>query len=152
MIHQLHELVFFGDGNSPFEVKDCMKAILNVAHHFRKEYSYFERMKSLPHEILFFRLARKDRQDVDDAYMESLTDVVNICKRMNAFPILTHCQRGAHRGPASAIFTAWHLSGRSLTSLQELNLKAQTFVPTLKPGHPKIYYTTMLKWCEAHSV
>ena len=152
MLWNLTEDVWFGDGHAPFEAIDNglpVGAIINVAHHLRSRYNYWQRLGKIRHDILFLRLAKKDREDIDDVYANAMASFVDSCVLMCKLPIVTHCQMGGHRGPTSAIFVAWHLAGRTHRSLDRLEKRAIAFRPRLVRG--RNYYRSTMAWCREHS-
>ena len=153
MIHKLTHDVWFGNADAPFEamqMKPRPNAILNVAHHFRDRFNYFERMREVPHDVFYMRLALRDREPTTDTYMAAMTSFVDHAVRLGKLPILTHCQMGGHRGPSSAIFAAWHLAHRPKGLIEQMNARVIEFVPKYAPGNK--YRQSLLAWCEANSV
>jgi hypothetical protein len=152
MIHQLSDQVYFGDGHSPYDAMDQgiqLGAVINVAHHLRRRFDYFARMKNLPHEILYFRIARKDAGFVDDPYAASLMKLVDVCTTLGKLPILAHCQLGGHRGPTTGIFVAWYLAGQTAAALEQYHAKALELVPSLARG--RNFYKSGIQWMKDHS-
>jgi hypothetical protein len=145
MIHKLTEQVWFGNWEAPFECIGKVGTIINIAHHFSPRHGrdvYWSKLKELPHHVLYFRLSKKDREDVDAHYMSALCQVVHIAFQSKKLPILTHCQLGGHRGPTSAIIAAWELAGRGMNDLQKLHARALQLVPGLARGR-NYYHSSM---------
>lgn len=146
MLQQLTEQVWYGNWEAPFE---CFPgAIINVAHNFsarRGRDAYWQRLASLDYRCLYFRLARKDREDVDDRYMQLLTAAVDAVRAAQAFPLVCHCQLGGHRGPSSALFAAWHLGGRPRRVFEELRSRLIELTPGILRG--RNYWQSLQTWC-----
>jgi protein-tyrosine phosphatase len=127
MYFKLTDSVWWGNWEAPFETLGMVNTIINVAHHFsirRGRNIYWQKLQSLPHTIFYYRIALRDRDDIDEPYANALASAADAAKQAGKLPILTHCQMGGHRGPSSAIFVAWHLGGRKLSELEQLNQRA----------------------------
>ena len=153
MYHKLTDKVWFGNWESVVECAGEAQCIINVAHNFserRGRNAYWQRLEAMPYTTLYYRIAKKDCEDVDDNYMLALTAAVDIAAHANKFPILTHCQMGGHRGPSAAIFVAWHLGGCTQAVLSLAHNRALQLHPGLAKG--RNYYRSLLRYCERHSV
>lgn len=151
MVHVLTDQVYFGDWQAPFECLSQVKTIINVAHDFslrRGRRIYWQKLQELNHEVLYVRLARKDRVDVDEKYYQCFKSIVLAAEAMGKMPILTHCQLGGHRGPSAAIMAAFILSGEKREVFESVHKWALEFVPKLAPGNK--YYQSTLRICAAH--
>ena len=147
MIHQLTPQVWFGNWAAPFECIGQVGAIINVAHHFsvrRGRNVYWSRLQELPHGVLYFRLARKDQDNVDDRYLTALNSAKVSARSQSTLPILTHCQMGGHRGPSSALWLAWMDTDRSRTSFDVLHERVLELVPGLARG--RNYYQSLVAY------
>jgi protein-tyrosine phosphatase len=152
MILWLTKQVAWGNWEAPRESAGQFKTIINVAHHFsgrRGRNAYWALLENLPWDIFYARLALKDRHDVTDEYCWALERIIDAAVNGDKLPILTHCQMGWHRGPSSAIFTAWHLAGRTRASLDESRARALELHPNLANG--RNYYHSLMAWCERRS-
>lgn len=152
MIHKLTEQVWWGNWQAPTECIGKIGCIINVAHSFSRRRGrnlYWANLERVQWEVLYFRFAKKDRQDIDDNYAAAVASAVDTAKLLGKFPILTHCQMGGHRGPTSAIFAAWHLAGRSRLALDSLHARALELFPRLANGSN--YYKSTLAYCEKAS-
>jgi hypothetical protein len=152
MIYKLCEEVWWGNWQAPAECVGQVGTIINVAHSFSRRKGrnlYWANLEKMQWEVLYFRLAKKDRMDIDDKYAAVLSSFVDSAVLLHKFPILTHCQMGGHRGPTSAIFVAWHLAGRKTAALRNLHMEALRLFPRLANGSN--YYKSTLAYCEAHS-
>lgn len=152
MYHKLTDRVFYGNWESPFELNGQVGTIINVAHNFnvrRGRGIYWQRLAELRHDVLYFRIARKDRENVDDEYMHALTSAVDTALTMNRLPILTHCQLGGHRGPSAGLFAAWHIWGQFPHQFEELHQKVLQLTPGLARG--RNYYHSLVAWCKQNA-
>ena len=150
MYKKLTGQVWWGDWQAPFETKGQVGAIINVAHAFSKRRGrniYWQRLEEISHNTIYFRIARRDREDVDDLYADALAGAIDVCRGYGKMPILTHCQMGGHRGPSSALFTAWHLAGR--TGFEALHQQLLALHPRLATRGVN-YYKTIVAYCRAH--
>lgn len=148
MIHQLTSDIWFGDWQSPFECLGQVGGIINVAHHFsprRGRSVYWSRLAELRHDVLYFRLSRKDREDVDEAYLWALESAKVLSRSLRpGLPILVHCQLGGHRGPSAALWLAWTDGYRTRAAFAELHQRALELVPSLARG--RNYYRSLLAY------
>ncbi len=152
MIHKLTDRVWWGNWQAPVECLGQVGTIINVAHSFsrrRGRNAYWANLEQVRWDVMYFRLAKKDRMDIDEKYADALASVVDSVSLLGKFPILTHCQMGGHRGPTSAIFVAWHLAGRKQAALRNLHMEALRLFPRLANGSN--YYKSTLAYCESHS-
>lgn len=158
MFHKLTERVWFGNWEAPFECIGQVGCIINVAHHFsgrRGRNVYWQRLESIPWDVLYYRLAKKDQHEIDEPYIFSLSSAVSSAVMAGRLPILTHCQMGGHRGPTSAIFVAWQLAGRKAAELDQLHAKVLELEPglaTTRIRRGRNYYESMMRYCRGHSV
>lgn len=132
MNFQLDENVWFGDWQSPFELKDKVKTVINVAHHFsvrRGRNVYWQQLESLPWDIFYVRMAKKDHDFIDWDYFNTFNKIVESSVLFRKLPILCHCQMGAHRGPTAGICAAWTLNGRTNEALDRFIAKATELRP-----------------------
>lgn len=153
MIHKLTPQVWFGNWEAPSECIGQVGTIINVAHNFslrKGRRVYWDRLKDVKHEVFYARLAKKDREDWDENYYFALAHIVRAAQQLNKFPILTHCQLGGHRGPSSAIFTAWMLGPCTLSRFEQLHDETLRLCPRLARGSN--YYHSMLKMCRDRAV
>jgi hypothetical protein len=142
MFKRLTDEVWYGNAESPFETIGQVKAILNVAHRFRS--GYFERLGTIPYEVMYVRLAKKDREDVDQPYLSALAWLAKYVKDTMKLPILCHCRMGGHRGPSSALAIAYFLSG----NLEALHERLLVLSPGLVRG--RNYYRSILELLRRH--
>ena len=152
MIHRLTDQVWWGNWQAPSECVGQVGCIINVAHSFsrrRGRNAYWANLERVQWEVMYFRLAKKDRMDIDDQYADALASVVDTALTMRKVPILTHCQMGGHRGPTSALFVAWHIADRRGAALDELHRRALSLFPRLANGSN--YYKSTLAYCERNS-
>ena len=153
MIYKLTDKVWWGNWQAPVECVGQVGTIINVAHSFsarRGRNLYWANLEKVRWDVLYFRLAKKDRQDIDAKYAAALAKAVDAAMLLDKLPILTHCQMGGHRGPTSAIFAAWHLSGRTHDALDRLHARALELFPKLANGSN--YYKSTLAYCEVASI
>lgn len=153
MIHKLTDQVWFGNWSAPFECIGQVGSIINVAHNFserRGRHVYWQRLREIPHTTMYFRLARKDRENVDDKYLFQLECILDAVENAGKLPLLTHCQLGGHRGPTSAIMSAWYLGNLKRELLVELQERALTLVPGLARG--RNYYQSAMRLMMEQSV
>ena len=156
MYRKLTNDVWFGDWQSPFETGKDVKAIVNLCHDFqecRGTSGYWGRLAELDWQKLYLRVARPDRSEFDPAIIASLTAFARVCKEVNLFPLLSHCQMGGHRGPTGAIFIAWELADRSADALEQLNADALRLKPSLIRATRRRgrLYPAVLKYCRENS-
>ena len=152
MIHQLTPQVWFGNWEAPFECLGQVCGIINVAHHFspkRGRAVYWQRLAELRHDVPYFRLSRKDRENVDEPYLMLLADAAGMAYRTKPLPILTHCQLGGHRGPSSALFLAWLQTDRSPQAFDALHARVLELVPGLARG--RNYYQSLVAWIRGNT-
>lgn len=150
MIIAISKDIYFGNWESPLELPG-VRSIINVAHSFsarRGRNLYWANLERVPWTTLYFRFARKDGQAVDDTYMACLTSAVMSIAASNAFPLLTHCQMGGHRGPTAAMFAFWCLNGQSKDALQEGFNRIKSVRPGFGEGRNKDYHESLYQWCE----
>lgn len=153
MIHKLSDQVYWGNWQSPAELPQA-KAIINVAHSFsvrRGRNIYWANLERVNWQTLYFRLAKKDAQAVDDTYMQSLSAIVEIVYRADAFPLLCHCQMGGHRGPTAAMFAAWQLGGMTEGALRRAFDGICVVRDGFGTGRNKDYHESVFSWCLSHS-
>jgi len=119
MIVKLTGNIWFGDWKSPSEIPRKVKTIICVAHKFNihgADVYWPEIMRNLSWKIDYHRLALRDKDAVDEAYLQRLARIVNHSR----LSILCHCQMGGHRGPASAMIAAWILNdGKDIDRINE---------------------------------
>jgi len=144
MIHKLTDRVWFGDARAPMEAGNQVCAVLNVAHVIRRKWDYD--LNAIPHGVAYFRLASPDREPLTLRYLERFLAVVRLLENLNRetkLPVLTHCQFGGHRGPASAIATAFLFEDNSLSNLKRLDARAfeMTGKRPITDGHRGRYYS-----------
>lgn len=152
MIIKLTDQVWWGNWQAPAESAGQVKCIINVAHSFGKRRGrnvYWANLEQVPWETIYFRFAKKDRQDVTPEYLEAIATAADTAERLGKLPILTHCQMGGHRGPTSAIFVAWHLGGRERGLLNHLHARALSLFPRLANGSN--YYQSTMAYCKQHA-
>jgi len=129
---QLDDNVWFGDWESPTELKDQVGTIINVAHSFSPRHNrnaYWQKLEKLHYSIFYVRLAKKDHEAADKKYLHSFESVVNQAVLLDRLPILCHCQMGRHRGPTAGIAAAWILNGKTRDSLEHFIDKATHLRP-----------------------
>ena len=101
MHFQLTNNIWFGNWESPIELKNKVKSILNVGHSFserRGRHVYWENLKEMPWDTYYVRLAQKDHRPVNIGYLNAIENFANSAVDMGKTPILCHCQMGGHRG------------------------------------------------------
>lgn len=154
MLQKLTDQVWFGNWEAPFECIGQVGTIINVAHHFnprRGRDAYWRMLEDLPWDVLYFRLAKKDRQDIDDAYAVQLACATLAALESKRLPILCHCQMGHHRGPTAALYVAWHLSEQSRTVFEQLHARLLELSPGLDM-RGRNYYRSTVEFIRKNSV
>lgn len=149
MIHRLADNVWWGNWQAPIECLGEIGTIINVAHSFSRRRGrnvYWANLEQVRWDVMYFRLAKKDRMDIDDDYAKALSTAVDSAVLLKKLPILTHCQMGGHRGPTSAIFVAWHLDGRTRAALDHYHARALKLFPRLANGSN--YYKSTIAYCD----
>ena len=148
MIHRLTTDIWFGNWEAPFECLGQVGAIINVAHHFTRRRGrgiYWSRLAEVRHDVLYMRLSRKDRENVDEPYLWALESAKVISRRLRpGLPILVHCQMGGHRGPSAALWLAWTDGHRSWAAFDALHQRALELVPSLARG--RNYYQSLIAY------
>lgn len=155
MNFQLDTNVYFGNWESPFELKDKVKTVVNVAHRFserRMRNVYWQKLQELPWDIYYVRLAKKDWDSVDEIYFNALVKGIEIGIEMNKFPILCHCQMGGHRGPTAGVCAAWILNGKTEKALDYFIDKATIFRPKYARCVETPYRKSMVEMMRKYSV
>ena len=147
-VTQLTEEVWFGDYEAPFDMANA-KSIINVAHYIRDKRPYWHRLKQIDSRVLYFRIAKKDRQVFDDQYARVFFHCLDAIKSNEAFPLVTHCQMGGHRGPAAAIVAAWYFGGMKPGLLDGLLTKMEKLRPGLATRRisRRVYFHTAMEFC-----
>lgn len=113
MIWRLTEEVWWGDRFSltDAEVKGHeVGAVLNLAHNLTEHYGgppHVYDLLSLSEEIPYFRLARRDEQEVDEVFIQNLNAILDVIERGEHHPVLIHCWEGRHRSPVTAVYAAF---------------------------------------------
>jgi len=151
---QLDSNVWFGDWNSPIELKDTVKTVINVAHHFsvrRLRNVYWQNLEQLPWDIFYVRMAKKDHDSVNVEYLEAFEQVVLQAVKLNKLPILCHCQMGAHRGPTSGVAAAWILNGKTNKALDRFLSRATELSPKYARSVETPYRKTMVELMRSKS-
>jgi len=139
--------IWFGDAFGISDMKDTAQSVINVAHHIRRKYSYWKNLGGLDWHTWYFRLASPDRNELDVNYIHALENILDSVDEANKYPLLCHCQMGGHRGPAAALFAAWHVNGRD-------NLEAWVQrMQELRPGfderlNRRVYLRCLLQYCK----
>jgi len=154
MNFQLDENVWFGDWNSPMELKDKVKTIINVSHHFsvRKERNvYWKNLEYIPWTTFYVRLAKKDHDVVDERYFLCLESAITQAVLLDKLPMLCHCQMGAHRGPTAAVVAAWVLNGKTKKNLDFFVEKATSLRHRYARHVDTPYRKTMIELMMQHS-
>ena len=149
MFVKLTDHVWYGNWQAPLECAQTAGSIINVAHHFRPSRgrdAYWRNLAAIPHTVPLFRLARRDKDEFTADYANELIGAIEIIKQSNAFPLLTHCQMGGHRGPSAAVFAAWHLGGRGAEWLSYL---VQSAFPCYTEETKGNYRRTMIAYCRS---
>ena len=155
MNFQLDTNVWFGNWESPFELKDKVKTIINVAHYFSKRKGrniYWQRLEELPSDILYVRIAKKDHDFVDSEYFTSIVSAIEIAIYYKKLPILCHCQMGGHRGPTAAICASWVINGKSKFVIDSLVSKATELRPRYSRCVETPYRKSMIHAMTTNSV
>lgn len=152
MNFQLDTNVWFGNWESPFELKDKVKTVVNVAHNFssrRGRNIYWQKLEELPWDIFYVRMAKKDHDTVDYNYFDAFVSTIQTAHSLNKLPILCHCQMGGHRGPTAGVCAAWILRGKSRLALDDLIGKATELRPRyahcIETPYRKSMYEMMVK-------
>ena len=152
MFKQLTEHVYFGNWEAPRELAGKVRSVINVAHSFSRRKGrnkYWADLESVPWEVFYVRLAKKDRQDCDQKYFAAFAYSVRIAESLGKLPLLCHCQMGGHRGPTSAIAAAFILGGCKAGSLEPIHARMIALQPGLLRGHN--YYHSMMRLCRENS-
>jgi protein-tyrosine phosphatase len=155
MNFQLDKDIWFGNWTSPLELKDTVKTVINVSHHFstrRGRNVYWANLEQLPWKTFYVRLAAKDHDMVDIHYLNTIESIVMSAVEMDKLPILCHCQMGGHRGPTSAIAVAWILNGKTKKALKEFYDKAIALRPSLANREGLPYHGSMMGMMRTHSL
>ena len=154
MNFQLDTNVWFGNWESPLELKDKAKTIINVAHHFSKRRLrnvYWQNLQELPWDIYYVRMAKKDWDTVDAIYFISLVKSIEIGIALNKLPILCHCQMGGHRGPTAGVCAAWILNGKTNEALDYFTNKATQLRPSYAKCVETPYRKSMMEMMRKYS-
>lgn len=154
MNFQLDDNVWFGNWEAPFELKDKVKTVVNVAHHFsvrRGRNVYWAKLQELPWDIFYIRMAKKDWDFVDNSYFTNFVSTLENAISLNKLPILCHCQMGAHRGPTAGICAAWILDGKTTSALDHFIDKATQLRPRYARCVETPYRKSMIEFMRQNS-
>jgi len=140
--------IWFGDKPSVVESLGEVKSIINVAHKIRRP--YHQDLHKLKGDAWYFWMGCPDGKDPGTEYFEALGHIVDAIRADDRFPVLCHCRTGNHRGPSAALFTQWHLQGR--TGLAALIEGMKIHLPDFeKHKERRVYRQTLLRYCEENS-
>jgi protein-tyrosine phosphatase len=155
MNFQLDDNVYFGNHSAPIELGGKVKTVINVAHAFssrRGRNIYFKNLEEMPWDTFYVRLAKKDRQKVDNKYFNTIESCIEQAVKLNKVPILCHCQMGGHRGPTVGIMAAWILNGRTKECLDHFIVKATELRPRYAKSENTAYRRTMTQIMRERSI